>query len=105
MRSRSRCRRTSSLLKKILGVSDRIRYSKTEVTRGTAFKGSKRLWPAIRGGRYKLDVQAGRIGTEFADLFRHRSEISKGVVVNYMVTVSIVTMAVSGFVIMKVWKS
>ena len=30
--------------------------------------------------------------------------LSKGVVVNYMVTVSIVTMAVSGLVIMKVWK-
>ena len=31
--------------------------------------------------------------------------LSKGVVVNYMVTVSLVTMAVSGLVIMKVWKS
>ena len=31
--------------------------------------------------------------------------LSKGVVVNYMVTVSLVTMAVSGLVIIKVWKS
>ena len=65
-------------------------------------KGS--AWP-IRSGRYDSDLLRWIIGTEFADLFVIVVNLSKGVVVNYMVTVSLVTMAVSGLVIIKVWKS